>query len=364
MPTQSATLSPTPRIVVPPTWTAAGSTLEPHDRNSAILLWDGSVLIVDSGGAPTAEVYDSVLDAWTATGAMDEGRYRHTATLLPDGTVLVVGGGGSLLGLPLASTQLYDPATNGWSASGTMAETRAGHTATMLLDGMVLVVGGAIDPDGEQVLASAELFDPGSGARKVVEEMSGPRSGHTATLLPDGRVLIVGGYGRFVSPMESSTLASAELYDAGSGKWTTVGNTADPRSGHTATLLPDGTVLVAGGSAGYGRAVASAEVYDPGDGSWSAVEGLSVARYDHTATLLANGTVLITGGIDDDTDLTSAELYDPGIGQWTATASLATPRSRHSATLLNDGRVIVVGGADSGAGEPFPAELYDPGSGT
>ena len=134
-----------------------------------------------------------------------------------------------------------------------MAEVRAGHTATLLRDGRVLVSGGAIDPDGEQVLASAELYDPASGSWTTVEEMSDPRSAHTATLLPDGRVLVVGGIGKFVSPMETRMLASAELFDPGHRALDQCGTYGRPRSGHTATLLPDGTVLVAGGALGFGR---------------------------------------------------------------------------------------------------------------
>ena len=363
MSTPVATPTPTPTPpVVPPTWTVAGSTVEPHQGNSATLLSDGSLLIVDSGGAPTAELYDPVRGVWTATGSIDEGRYRHTATLLSDGKVLVVGGGGSLLGLPLASTQLYDPATGRWRASGAMAETRAGHTATLLEDGKVLVAGGVIDPDGEQVLASAELYDPASRSWIGVKDMAEPRSAHTATLLPDGRVLVVGGIGRFVSPMETRMLDSAELFDPATGRWTSAERSSDPRSGHTATLLPDGTVLVAGGSLGFGRTVASAELYDPRDGSWSTTDAPIQARYDHTATLLADGAVLLVGGVSGDAALASAEAYDPRSEQWSATASLAAARTRHTATLLTDGKVIVVGGNDLVDGVVPVAELYDLGS--
>ena len=322
------------------------------------------MLIVDSGGAPTAEVYDPVRGVWTATGAIDEGRYRHTSTPLSDGKVLVVGGGGSLLGLPLASTQLYDPATGRWRASGTMAETRAGHSATLLRDGRVLATGGVIDPDGDQVLASAELYDPASRSWTTVEDMAEPRSAHTATLLPDGRVLVVGGIGSFVSPMETRMLASAELYDPTTGRWTSVERTADPRSGHTATLLPDGKVLVAGGALGFGRALASAEVYDPDAGSWSAIDGPIEARYDHTATLMATGAVLVVGGVSGDAPMESVELYDPRSERWSATTNLAAARTRHTATLLTDGNVIVVGGNDLVDGVVPVAELYDPGSGS
>ena len=192
--------------------------------------------------------------------------------------------------------------------------------------------------------------------------MAEPRSAHTATLLPDGRVLVVGGIGKFVSPMETRMLDSAELFDPATGRWTSAERSSDPRSGHTATLLPDGTVLVVGGTLGFGRTVASAELYDPRDGSWSTTDAPIQARYDHTATLLADGAVLLVGGVSGDAALASAEAYDPRSEQWSATASLAAARTRHTATLLTDGKVIVVGGNDLVDGVVPVAELYDPGS--
>ena len=244
-----------------------------------------------------------------------------------------------------------------------MAETRAGHTATLLRDGRVLATGGAIDPDGDQVLASAELYDPASGSWTTVEDMSEPRSAHTATLLPDGRVLVVGGIGRFVSPMETRMLASAELYDPATGRWTSVERTADPRSGHTATLLPDGKVLVAGGALGFGRALASAEVYDPGRRDLVGHRRTDRARYDHTATLMATARCSWSAAERRRTVRVRRALR-PGSGRWTHNNEPGHARTRHTATLLTDGKVIVVGGTDL-VGDVVPvAELYDPGSGS
>ena len=142
---------------------------------------------------------------------------------------------------------------------------------------------------------------------------------HTATLLPNGKVLVAGGL------HDGSTLASAELYDPASGTWTATGSLATARDHHTATLLPNGKVLVAGGFDGS-VALASAELYDPASGTWTATGSLATARYGHTATLLPNGKVLVAGGLTDSGSLASAELYDPASGTWTATGSLATAR--------------------------------------
>src|SRR5438067_1511338 len=149
---------------------------------------------------------------------------------------------------------------------------------------------------------------------------------HTATLLPNGKVLVAGGFG------SSVPLASAELYDPASGTWTATGSLGTARYYHTATLLPNGKVLVAEGANSSGD-LASAELYDPASGTWTATGSLGTAREVHTATLLPNGKVLVAGGANSSGALASAELYDPASGTWSATGSLAVARYYHTATL-------------------------------
>lgn len=181
------------------------------------------------------------------------------------------------------------------------------------------------------------------------------RRQHTATLLPNGKVLVVGGQDE-----NGVYFASAELYDPANGTWATTGSLASVRSTHTATLLHNGKVLVAGGSS------TSAEIYDPASGTWTTTGSLATNRRFHTATLLANGKVLVAGGTELGASgyLASAELYDPEIGTWTATGSLALARRAYTATLLANGRVLVAGGHGSAGDPPRSAELYDPASGT
>jgi len=203
-----------------------------------------------------------------------------------------------------------------WVATGSMIEARQGHTATLLRDGKVLVTGGR-----GQEGTSAELYDPRSGAWTATGNMIQGRTDHTATLLRDGKVLVAGGL-----PSEGIVLASAELYDPSSGTWTATGNMVTPRDGPTATLLPDGRVLVTGGADNCceGGELASAELYDPSRGSWTATAGMAEARLFHTATLLLDGRVLVAGS--GPYLLASAELYDPGSGSWTATGSMVLAR--------------------------------------
>jgi outer membrane protein assembly factor BamB len=308
--------------------------------HSATPLLDGRVLV--AGGDPalaSAEVY--VGGAWTPTGNLVQGREEHTATLLGDGRVLVVGG--ESLGTDLASAELFDPGPGTWSTTGAMADGRRAATATLLPCGEVLVAGG--ESSGTP-LRSAEIFNPLSGRWRPAAPMAIGRFSHAATLLRDGRVLVTGG-------MDPSGLSSAEVYDPTLDAWTTVpGGMSVARAQHTSTLLAAGRVLLAAGRvlvAGEpfgGGPGASAEVFNPVTFSFSATGGMITRRKRHAATLLPNGKVLIEGGSITGV-LGSAELYDSTTGTWSATGGL-TPRESHTSTLLPNGRVLATGGSNGG----------------
>jgi N-acetylneuraminic acid mutarotase len=240
-----------------------------------------------------------------------------------------------------------------WSPTGDLITARWSHTATLLPDGTVLVAGGSGTGSS---LASAELYDPATGTWTATGSLVNARQNYTATLLPDGTVLVAGGLN------DDVPRKSAELYDPASGIWTETGDLANARYAHTATLLPNGKVLVAGGSNGGGSG--GAELYDPASGTWTETGSLRNKRQDHTATLLPNGKVLIVGGMHRFVFLASAELYDPANASWTETGSLATARHLHTATLLPNGKVLVAGGQGPDSNFTASAELYDPASGT
>jgi formylglycine-generating enzyme required for sulfatase activity len=186
--------------------------------------------------------------------------------------------------------------------------------------------------------------------------MGTARRAHTATLLGNRNVLVAGGWDA------TGTLnASAELYDPATGQWKATGNLVSARAGHTATLLPSGRVLVAGGAGRDGSPLDGSEIFDPATGTWANSGSLGHARKEHTATLLANGKVLVAGGVDSgDHPVAMAELYDPATAAWTEAGNLGTARVRHTATLLPDGGVLVAGGRDSTGVHSRSAELYDP----
>ena len=285
------------------TWSSTGSIDAARTAGPAIVLADGRVLVIGgyvSSGPPfsSAEIYDPSTETWSSTSPPSLDRGGFSATLLSSGKVLVAGGR-DRLGDLMASAELYDPGTGTWSVTGTMTTTRSLHSATLLHNGQVLVFGGNLSTDNP----TAELYDPATGRWTATGTLvyENPREAASVTLLTDGRVLVAGG----AFPDTSiGPEAGAEVYDPGTGTWSATGAMTSPRAYQAASLLPDGRVLVAGGW--DGRAfLSSAEVYDPTSGTWSATGGMTTIRVDAHAILLNNGKVLVVLGDGS----TSAELY-------------------------------------------------------
>jgi len=304
---------------------------------------------------------------FSLVGDLQVPRVYHTATLLPNGKVLFAGGLKKRMfhvSSGLASAETFDPTTGLFTTTSDMGSPRYAHTATLLPSGKVLVTGGLgegrLDGEGDPIpppaLDSAELYDPATGTFMPTGKMNSVRAGHTATFLPNGKVLIVGGSD------DSATLATAEIYDPATGSCTSTGSMATARTGHTSTLLSDGTVLVAGGSGASG-ALASAEVYNPATGSFVPTADMATARAAHTATRLPDGRVLLAGGGDGTTVTAIAELYDPSTRSFTPTGTMGTVREGHTATLLSDGTVLVAGGS-SPTETLASAEIYNPSTGS
>jgi hypothetical protein len=289
--------------------------------------------------------------SFVQTSSMVASRVGHAAARLSDGRVLLVGGDveyGEEQIRQRPTAEIFDPASDTFTATAPMVTGRERSTATLLRDGRVLVVGG-YGGNGHP-LASAEIFDPGSGTFEEVEMVTA-RSEHSATLLPDGRVLIAGGVG---------SEATATIFDPAAGRFVPTGSMTTPRSGHTATSLPDGRVLIVGGSGGVDT-LASSEIYDPITGRFTPSASMLTTRETHAAVALGEGRVLVSGGLGppDQYQLASAEIYDPDTDTFSPAGALVSARNFHTMTLLDDGRVLVAGGFD--AGESIRGcELFDP----
>jgi Putative Ig domain/Kelch motif/Galactose oxidase, central domain len=218
---------------------------------------------------------------------------------------------------------------------------------------ITVVVQDSLNRTAPQQDFSIQIFSHGF---KATGSMGTARTSHTATVLKNNKVLVAGGFNS-----DAGDLATAELFDPVNQTFSATGGMSTARPQHTATLLKNGRVLVAGG-----MNLATAELYDPTGGTFTLTGSMSANRRAHAATLLNDGRVLLTGGIDDATGnaLTTAELYDPNSGTFTLTGSMATARAAHTATLLSDGRVLVTGGSDSNLSPLATAEIFDPVKGT
>ncbi len=281
---------------------AAGNMSQSRAGHSATRLPDGKVLIV--GGSNTewlasAEIYNPAAGAFASTGSMSIRRGGFTATLLPNGKVLIAGGYNENL---QASAEIYDPPTGRFTATGSMSAGRSAHTATLLPNGKVLITGGGTN---RNVLASAELFDPATGRFTSTGNMTMVRHKHAAALLPNGNVLIMGGAD---SRDWRGRYANAEIYNPATGTFAAISNMNATRFKHrdSVALLNNGMVFVAGGSE-------HAEIYNPVRNNFNVVNGqMDVARFYLTATLLPDGRVLVIGGYDNDIVASArAWLYKP-----------------------------------------------------
>jgi WD40 repeat protein len=329
------------------TWVFTGPVAKAATNASSTLMQNGKVLVAGGnvGGIgavfPDAQVYNPATNTWTATAKMKAGRNWNTGTLLPDGRVLLAGGSnGKLSGdnlVILKTAELYDPIAGTFTLSAAKMKTpRANHTATLLPNGKVLIAGGmnVMVPRIRWGSCTnlAELYDPATDTFSSAGAMAVVHCGHNATLLQNGKVLIVGG-------------TDAELYDPATNSWSSAGTMNAAHAG-SAVLLPNGNVLLAG-------ATATAQLYDPASGTFT-VTGSPANLYGYnTAALLANGKVLMAGG-----PAGQCELYDPLSGTWSATGSLNTARSGFTLNLLSDGRVLVTDG--SFGYQVMSAEIYTP----
>lgn len=362
-PTDGGTTPPAQKLG----WTTTASLKTARFGHTATLLPNGKVLVVGGDSAPISEAfmptarnyvsgveqYDPAAKTWTTTGNLHTARMGHTSTVLPNGKVLVVGGW-SDPNSPRTEVELYDTATHTAVAGPSPAILHLNHTATMLPNGKVLVVGGRANGQSAYV---CELYDPASNTWIAGPTMLEPRQTHMATLLPSGKVLVLGGYG------ESGQSLGPELYDPDTNTWASAAKPSD-RRWSTATLLHSGKVLLIPWMSMAGTA--ATEIYEPASNTWSVAAPITTSNSGHTATLLPNGNVMMIGGGDyyvksgRSYGSEVATLFDANANTWVQADKLILgSRLAHAATLLPNGSVLVVGGV-MGSTAQAEAALYGP----
>lgn len=297
---------------------------------------------------------------WFLTSPMKVSRWQLTLTTLQNGKILAVGGStrDDPSGLT-ATAELYDPATRSWTLTGSMSVRRSGHAATLLNNGQILITGGTYTSG--PWADTAELYDPTTGTFSLTGAMARGRAQHTATLLLDGRVLVAGSA---CEGFVCGTSPRAELYDPATGTFSPTGDMNVGRVGHVAVRLLNGKVLAAGGS-GF----TPSDLYDPATGRWSVTGDLVPARGAFAGVLLPNGKVFVAGGRDQTpgttglAPLASAKFYDPATGSWSATPDMPVARSDFDMAVQTNGYVVVTGGTTTGANSLAAYDLLHGGDG-
>jgi hypothetical protein len=351
------------------TWHEAPSMRFAREYPTATTLPSGDVIVIGGFGGDgpvgASEIYSPRDHRWIAGGSLLTARFDHRVALLPDDRLLIAGGVDGQNGV-LAAAELYDPVKRVFEPAAAATERRYGASATVLSNGSVLLVGGAsrFNAEGESWLASSEVFASVSGRwqRAISGADNRPRAapspalariaraGQAVLALPDGRVLISGGYDgqRIVN--------TTEIFDPATKRWSPGAPLSSARRDHTMSLLPNGMVMVAGGE--EIAPLATTEILDDELDRWIPGAPLRQARSKHTATLLPNGMLLLTGGTGADSRaLASTELYDTAIDVWRPGPPMAIARSGHTATLTDRGTVLVTGRDGQEEYVPFPKSI-------
>ena len=329
---------PPPPPFIPGTWTLTSNMVGTLYGENLVLLTNGMALSYEgsTNGNPnteteTVQLFNPSSGTWSATANAPVVRLTPLVVTLTNGNVLACGGVG------LTSADVYNVATAHWSSVNPMSNPHSGGTITLLPNGKVLAVGG--NDTNSEPISAAEIYNPTTQSWTPTTAMADSRVNHTATLLTNGLVLVANGL-----DLGQTFLFTCDLYNPANGTWTNTGAMATPRVGATATLLGNGQVLVAGGFDSNYQIQNSAELYNPVTGTWTSAGNMVHLHAEHIASLLPNGMVLIAGGLDNSGASANAEIYNPTTGIWGTTSPMRTNRAQIPAVLLNDGRVLVAGG--------------------
>lgn len=326
----------------------------------------------------SCSAYGTTNSTWITTGSMNTPRWLHTATLLQNGQVLVVGGVRPLKqNTPsLTSAEIYNPSTGKWTATGSMTTGRCQHTATLLPNGKVLVAGGyEYNSHNSTGFSSAELYDPVTGTWSDTGSMNIGRSVHSATLLPNGKVLVASGI--FVC-CDEYLINTSELYDPITGVWTNTGTMTTVMPIEVTefglALLQNGKVLAIGLNASNNN-ITSAELYNPTTGIWEpngAIDAGTVGFLGNNANLISNGHVVVNSYYNNGGILNSTtKIYNPVAATWLNTSSMSVSHFRPTVISLRNDNILASGGIlknstdnnDDNYTASSISELYDPATG-
>ncbi len=336
-------------------WETANPLNTARTDFSATRLSNGKVLVAGGyseslGNLRTAELYDPITGVWSRTGDMSSPRQAHSAILLANGQVLVAGGlVGDGIGNTVKSAELYDPQTERWTVTGSMRIDRSGATATLLSDGRVVLIGGRSVVESRS-LHEVDIYNPNTGLWLEGASPSEAYRWHAATLLPDGQILVTGGGDTLLNDHRSRAALYSPTYDS----WKILPNMPTARSFHSSTLLRNGRVLIAGGTSNGDEGLSTAVIYNPANQTWTETPRLPFRRLLHQASLLANGQVLISQGLSQgfgrdrtEDDLSAATgLYDQDLNIWTEAPPSREKRFRGLTILLSDGNLLILGGVN------------------
>jgi hypothetical protein len=325
-----------------------------------VLAGGGQGSLLGAQGLDSSDVYSFRTMTPRRGANLTRARALHVAVPLADGRVLIAGGVDNV-GAALASAELYDPVTNAFTATGAMALARAGHAAARLGDGRVLVAGGTTTlADPVQALAnaqaSAEIYNPATGTWSAAPAIASRRLAPALTALADGRVLLSGGFEVqvvFGLPIPIGSVAACQVFNGST--WSAAGAMRQARATHTfnTVLLGDGRVLVTGGASSgpdltQAAPLARAEYYTPAANAWTALPDMAAARATHSATRMPDGTVIVAGGatgtLANPTAIAGVQRFLPASNTWQALPDLTTTRAAHAAVVTPDGTLVVLGG--------------------
>lgn len=320
------------------TWSVVSEPGENRENTAVTKLKDGRVLVAGgegySGVLKTVEIFDPTTNSYATEAPLQTQRDQATATLLPSGKVLVVGGtADNIQAVPLASAEIYDPTTNLWTYTGHLHQARFGHEATLLKDGRVLIMGGT--PDVSTQLTSCEIWNPKTGKWTYTGSMANGRRYSSAVTLPDGNVLIAGDD------------VQSELYTVSSGAWSFTGSQPQYIDFSILAKLKDGTVFAPPSIVSGPNYTGPGLTYNQNTNVWTNTAGTTTGRFYPAVATLKDGSVLVAGGCIDTCatqSVNSVVRYLPASGTYVDDTPMLEGREGAVAVLLDDGRVLVQGG--------------------